>query len=77
MSLAKARLHLRDLEIIPEPYLCFIRQIELVSQDPQSSQSIATKPIKSALQKANTSKVGNTLTLAITKGKIINILIIS
>lgn len=68
MSLAKARLHLRDLEFISEPYLCFNRQIELETHDSQSSQHVVAKPIKSALQIANTSKVGNTILLTITKG---------
>lgn len=69
MSLAKARLHLRELESISEPYLCFIRQIELTpKKSSRSPQFINSNPIKSALQIANTSKVGNTLTFTITKG---------
>uniref|UniRef100_A0A915CQJ3 PDZ domain-containing protein n=1 Tax=Ditylenchus dipsaci TaxID=166011 RepID=A0A915CQJ3_9BILA len=69
MSLARARLYLRDLEQLPEPSLAFNRQIETVhtGESTEHPSSIIVKPIKTALQQGNTSKIGETLDLVVKK----------
>lgn len=67
MSLAKARLLLRDIETIDEPSLAFNRQIQSTSDN---AQAVVIKPIKTALQQGNTSGIGKELSFTIKKGVI-------
>ncbi|KAI1721327.1 PDZ domain (Also known as DHR or GLGF) domain-containing protein [Ditylenchus destructor] len=68
MSLARARLYLRDLEQLSDPFLAFNRQIQLPKEF-GSTDPIVSKPVKTALQQGNTSKIGETLSLEVKKGE--------
>lgn len=72
MSLARARLHLHELENIPEPSLSFNRIVEPTSSSVTSAAQL--KPITTPLQQANTSEIGETTSATITKGKLVGAL---
>lgn len=69
MSLARARLYLRDLEQLSDPFLAFNRQIQ-PAKEFGATDPIISKPVKTALQQGNTSKIGETLSLEVQKGSI-------